>query len=210
MKEAPPARPRLRRLSDEEIALWAEVARSVERRRGATLPTPSKAYVPAPPSAPPATPAPPEMRPAKPGALPLAPIERRLKRELARGRGAVDGALDLHGLNSGRGASGAARLSPPFAVARREARHRRHRQGRSVWRGATVGGVSRRAPKACPPLAARVRPPQRRARLRRGGAGARGIGRALCAAAPAPGLGNAKVASGARCTRNCAGSARTP
>ena len=87
MKEAPPARPRLRRLSDEEIALWAEVARSVERRRGATLPTPSKAYVPAPPSAPPATPAPPEMRPAKPRALPLAPIERRLKRELARGRG---------------------------------------------------------------------------------------------------------------------------
>ena len=31
--------------------------------------------------------------------LPLAPIERRLKRELARGRGGIDGAIDLHGLN---------------------------------------------------------------------------------------------------------------
>jgi DNA-nicking Smr family endonuclease len=31
--------------------------------------------------------------------MPLAPIERRLKRELARGRGAIDGALDLHGMN---------------------------------------------------------------------------------------------------------------
>ncbi len=30
---------RLRRLSDEEIALWTEVARSVSRRRGASLPT---------------------------------------------------------------------------------------------------------------------------------------------------------------------------
>jgi DNA-nicking Smr family endonuclease len=30
--------------------------------------------------------------------LPLAPIERRLKRDLQRGRGAIDGAIDLHGL----------------------------------------------------------------------------------------------------------------
>jgi hypothetical protein len=34
--------------------------------------------------------------------MPLAPIERRLKRELARGRGAIDGALDLHGMNQAR------------------------------------------------------------------------------------------------------------
>ena len=33
---------RLRRLSDEEIALWTEVARSVSRRRGASLPTGAK------------------------------------------------------------------------------------------------------------------------------------------------------------------------
>ena len=98
MKEGPLPH-RLRRLSDEEIALWVEVARSVSRRRGASLPTPSKPLQPkAPPSAAPAPAAArSEAKPAKP--LPLAPIERRLKRELARGRGAIDGALDLHGLN---------------------------------------------------------------------------------------------------------------
>jgi DNA-nicking Smr family endonuclease len=89
----------LRRLSDEEIALWTEVARSVARRRGATLPTPSKPVRPARPTAPPPTSAePPAARPAKPSAPPLAPIERRLKRELQRGRAAIDAALDLHGL----------------------------------------------------------------------------------------------------------------
>ena len=52
MKEGPPPH-RLRRLSDEEIALWTEVARSVSRRRGASLPTPAKP-LPAKPQAPPA------------------------------------------------------------------------------------------------------------------------------------------------------------
>jgi DNA-nicking Smr family endonuclease len=100
VKEAPPRPQRLRRLSDEEIALWTEVARSVARRRGATLPTPSKpvgagARAPAPS---PLSAEPPAGRPAKPSAPPLAPIERRLKRELARGRAPIDAALDLHGL----------------------------------------------------------------------------------------------------------------
>jgi DNA-nicking Smr family endonuclease len=89
----------LRRLSDEEIALWIEVARSVARRRGATLPAPSNPVRPArPPASPPAPTEPPAGRPAKPSTPPLAPIERRLKRELARGRAAIDAALDLHGL----------------------------------------------------------------------------------------------------------------
>jgi DNA-nicking Smr family endonuclease len=45
-----------------------------------------------------ALPRPPE--PAKPsGPPPLAPLERKLKRDLARGRGAIGAALDLHGLN---------------------------------------------------------------------------------------------------------------
>ena len=39
-REGGPPPHRLRRLSDEEIALWTEVARSVSRRRGASLPTP--------------------------------------------------------------------------------------------------------------------------------------------------------------------------
>jgi DNA-nicking Smr family endonuclease len=97
LKDTPPRPQRLRRLSDEEIALWTEVARSVARRRGATLPTPSNPVRPRP-SAPPPTSAEPPARPAKPTAAPLAPIERRLKRELARGRAAIDAALDLHGL----------------------------------------------------------------------------------------------------------------
>jgi len=100
VKEAPPHPQRLRRLSDEEIALWTEVARSVARRRGAALPTPSKAVVAEPtPSPPPTAAEAPASRPAKPPAPPLAPIERRLKRKLARGRGEIDDAIDLHGMN---------------------------------------------------------------------------------------------------------------
>ena len=98
MKEARPPH-RLRRLSDEEIALWTEVARSVSRRRGASLPTPSLPFAPKPPAPPAPAAQTPAAKPAKPRTTPLAPIERRLKRALERGRGAVDGALDLHGLN---------------------------------------------------------------------------------------------------------------
>jgi DNA-nicking Smr family endonuclease len=99
VKEAPTRPQRLRRLSDEEIALWTEVARTVARRHGAALPTPSKPVSAARALAAPSIPAEPRAgRPAKPTAPPLAPIERRLKRELARGRGAIDAALDLHGL----------------------------------------------------------------------------------------------------------------
>ena len=99
MKDTPPPRKRLRRLTDEEIALWTEVARSVARRRGATLPAPLNPVRAARPPAPQtATIEPPAAKPAKPSAPPLAPIERRLKRELSRGRAAIDAALDLHGL----------------------------------------------------------------------------------------------------------------
>jgi DNA-nicking Smr family endonuclease len=99
MKDTPPPRKRLRRLTDEEIALWTEVARSVARRRGATLPAPLNPVRAARPPAPsPTAIEPPAARPAKPSAPPLAPIERRLKRELSRGRAAIDAALDLHGL----------------------------------------------------------------------------------------------------------------
>ena len=99
MKDTPPPRKRLRRLTDEEIALWTEVARSVARRRGATLPAPLNPIRAArPPVPPPTATEPPAARPAKPSTPPLAPIERRLKRDLSRGRAAIDAALDLHGL----------------------------------------------------------------------------------------------------------------
>jgi DNA-nicking Smr family endonuclease len=100
VKDTPPPRKRLRRLTDEEIALWTEVARSVARRRGAALPIPSNRIRPTrPPAPPPMATESPADRPAKPSTPPpLAPIERRLKRELSRGRAAIDAALDLHGL----------------------------------------------------------------------------------------------------------------
>jgi DNA-nicking Smr family endonuclease len=95
---ADPPRRRARGLTEEDIALWAEVARSVRRRPGIAPPieppmTPPRVAVAAPARP---TAAPPAPRPAPP---PLAPLERKLKRALARGRDAVDGALDLHGLN---------------------------------------------------------------------------------------------------------------
>lgn len=99
MTETPPRVHRLRRLSDEEIALWTEVARTVSRRRGASLPPASKPPVPplSPPAAVAAAPAS-KTRPVKPRQPPLAPLDRRLLRALTRGRAAVDAALDLHGL----------------------------------------------------------------------------------------------------------------
>ena len=95
MKDTPR---RLRRLSDEEIALWTEVARGIERRRGATLPTPSKPHAGEPPRPPAVATAGPPSRPVERSAPSLAPIERRLKREIARGQASIDAALDLHGL----------------------------------------------------------------------------------------------------------------
>ena len=59
----------------------------------------ARAAARAPPRAPgPAAPARQSARLA-PAPPPLAPLERKLKRDLARGRGGVDSALDLHGLN---------------------------------------------------------------------------------------------------------------
>jgi DNA-nicking Smr family endonuclease len=98
-----PRRTDLRRLSEEEIALWAEVAKSVARRRGASLP----AIVEPKPKPTPAShkgatapaSAPSEASRNAPRQPPLAPLERRLKRDLSRGRAAVDSAIDLHGMN---------------------------------------------------------------------------------------------------------------
>ena len=91
-----------RRLTDEEIELWAAVAQSVARRRGASLPVPSRPKPETPPEPRPAAGARPgrqeTTKPKPTGPQPLAPIERRLKRDLSRGRAPIDDALDLHGL----------------------------------------------------------------------------------------------------------------
>jgi len=90
----------LRLLSDEEIELWRAVAKSVAPRKGASLPlarkraaapSASKADKPA---------AAPDAKPKAAGAqnLPLAPLEKRLKRQLARGGAGPDDVIDLHGM----------------------------------------------------------------------------------------------------------------
>lgn len=93
--------PRLRRLSDEEIDLWIAVAKSVSRRKGAKLPSPRKIEAPAAEAAPAPDAgvrkhSPPPPRPAS--HPPLAPLERRLRRQLAQGRSAIDRSIDLHGM----------------------------------------------------------------------------------------------------------------
>jgi len=104
MKDTPPrpSRSQIRRLSDEEIELWSAVAKSVARRRGAMLPALSRPKPPTPAPEPAAAAPVASAKPAravKPGPPPLAPLERKLKRDLSRGRAAIDDALDLHGLN---------------------------------------------------------------------------------------------------------------
>jgi DNA-nicking Smr family endonuclease len=100
MKEPPAPRPtRQRRLTDEEVELWIAVAKSVSRRKGAALPGARK--VRSPQSAPisreaEAARAGPASRAKAPP--PLAPLDKRLMRRLARGRGAIDRSIDLHGM----------------------------------------------------------------------------------------------------------------
>ncbi len=109
-------------LSDEELALWAHVARSVRPLPGRTIP---KAETPAGPKA--------EIRPQglfsalaaapppKPALKPLAPLERRMRQRLARGRAPIDGIIDLHGMRQNE----AHRALLDFI-------HRKHHEGASV------------------------------------------------------------------------------
>ena len=101
-----PGKPRLRRLSAEEIELWLTVTRGVARRPGSgspQLPQPRKdaklqlneAGNNLPKGGSAKTPSSPAERKAPP---PLAPLERRLRQKLARGRAAPDAAIDLHGM----------------------------------------------------------------------------------------------------------------
>ena len=101
-----PGKPRLRRLSAEEIELWLNVTRGVARRPESGSPQPPQPRVDAelqageaggnpPKGASAATPPSPAPRKAPP---PLAPLERRLRQKLAHGRAVPDAAIDLHGL----------------------------------------------------------------------------------------------------------------
>ena len=102
--DAPPKPPRvtrMRRLTDEEIDLWLSVAAGVTRRPEALMP--SRIAMPIPVTEPaPVVPmptligttAPPKSGSALP---PLAPLDRKLKQRLSRGRMTADAAIDLHG-----------------------------------------------------------------------------------------------------------------
>lgn len=87
-------------LTEADIALWRQVARSVTPLPGRAPVAPEPPAAPAPPTdtAPLALSASLKV-PAKPPAPPpLAPLERRLRTQLRRGQQAVEAKIDLHGM----------------------------------------------------------------------------------------------------------------
>src|SRR3954451_5917051 len=102
-----PAPPRRKRaLSEEERALWESVAKQVKplrkRHRAAKPPIASpeaEANVAPTPAASPKPMAPARIIPAsRPEPPPLAPIGRRERAQLSRGRKEIDARIDLHGM----------------------------------------------------------------------------------------------------------------
>ncbi|WP_407167714.1 Smr/MutS family protein [Bradyrhizobium sp. ORS 111] len=100
---------RKRALSEEERALWESVAKQVKplRKRPVTAKAPAVAadpsahHVPAKPV--PVKPAPAKAAPApRPHLPPLAPIGRRERAKLSRGKQEIDARLDLHGMTQMR------------------------------------------------------------------------------------------------------------
>jgi DNA-nicking Smr family endonuclease len=105
----PPPR-RKRGLSEEERALWESVAKQVKplrkRHRAVKPPTAApeaEAAVIPKTAAAARPPAPPRiLPPARPEPPPLAPIGRRERSQLSRGRKEIDARLDLHGMTQTR------------------------------------------------------------------------------------------------------------
>jgi DNA-nicking Smr family endonuclease len=110
---SPPPR-RKRALSEEERVLWESVAkqtkplrkrsRAAKPQRAAPDPeTPVATKAAAVPKAHPPAKVPPAPRPAlPPAAPPLAPLGRRERSQLSRGRKEIDARLDLHGMTQTR------------------------------------------------------------------------------------------------------------
>jgi DNA-nicking Smr family endonuclease len=103
-----PAPSRKRHLSEEERALWEHVARQVKPlRKKPRLAKQASAPVAEPPvTRPHASPRPivsvQPPKPSKPATPPLAPLGRREKSRLSRGRSEIDARLDLHGMTQTR------------------------------------------------------------------------------------------------------------
>jgi DNA-nicking Smr family endonuclease len=108
--ELPPPPRRKRGLSEEERALWESVAKQVKplRKRHRVAKPPAalpEAEAPAAPKpvASPKPPAPPKIiTPPRQEPPPLAPIGRRERSHLSRGRKEIDARLDLHGMTQSR------------------------------------------------------------------------------------------------------------
>jgi DNA-nicking Smr family endonuclease len=108
--ELPVAPRRKRALSEEEHALWESVAKQTKPLRkklraakAAAEPSAAEMPVAAKPIPPPKSlPSAAMPRPAKPEAPPLAPLGRRERSQLSRGRKEIDARLDLHGMTQTR------------------------------------------------------------------------------------------------------------
>lgn len=104
---APPRRKRS--LTEEERALWESVAKQIKPLRKkaraakveeAEAPAPPKPAASARPHPPAKIPRPP--KPEPPAAPPLAPLGRRERSQLSRGKKQIDARLDLHGMTQTR------------------------------------------------------------------------------------------------------------
>lgn len=107
-QEPKPPRGRRRGLSEEDRALWETVTKQVRPLR--KKPRPAKPHppmsAPEPVLARPSPPRPvasmPVLKPAKAPMPPLAPLGRRERARLSRGRNEIDARLDLHGMTQHR------------------------------------------------------------------------------------------------------------
>jgi DNA-nicking Smr family endonuclease len=96
-----------RHLSEEERTLWESVARQVKPLRKKRRVGKSAVSMPEPAAATPAAsprPIPPVSapKPSKPAVPPLAPLGRRERSRLSKGRSEIDARLDLHGMTQTR------------------------------------------------------------------------------------------------------------
>jgi DNA-nicking Smr family endonuclease len=101
--------PRRRALSEEDRELWDLVAKQVKPLRKHRAPKMHAAprAEPLPPApigqpAPPAKPVAPAPRVSKPSVPPLAPLGKRERTKLSRGRSEIEARLDLHGMTQMR------------------------------------------------------------------------------------------------------------
>jgi DNA-nicking Smr family endonuclease len=107
--DLPVAPRRKRSLSEEERALWESIAKQTKPLRkklraakAAAEPSAAETSVAAKSIPPKSLPSAATLRPAKPAAPPLAPLGRRERSQLSRGRKEIDARLDLHGMTQTR------------------------------------------------------------------------------------------------------------